>query len=131
VDFQVRVDELRGLVLRLTQGPDYGRFRISLDGTEVTELQDYPDWNPSGPRDLFSPGVEVRDYYLGSYALAPGTHTLRFESAEKNPLSGGNVLGLDSVRLRERWHKQRASLRPSDGGEGPYGPATDTAISGT
>ena len=124
VDFPVAEEELRGLVLRLTHGPDYGRYRIFLDGTEVTNLADYPDWNPRGARDFYSPQVEVRDLYLGSYTLSPGAHTLRFEAAGANPLSSGDNLGLDSVRLRERWHKQRPSLRPADGGEGPYGPST-------
>ncbi|MGD2123627.1 MAG: DUF2961 domain-containing protein, partial [Gemmatimonadota bacterium] len=130
VDFQITEEELRGLVLRLTHGPDYGRYRIFLDGTEVENLPHYPDWNPLGARDFFSESVEVRDFYLGSYVLSPGGHTLRFESVEKNPLSSGGMLGLDSVRLRERWQKKRPSLRPQDGGEGPFGPATDTVDSG-
>lgn len=130
VDFQVTGEELRGLVLRLTHGPDYGRYRIFLDGTEVGELPDYPDWNPRGPRDFYAEGVDVRDFYLGSYTLSPGTHTVRFESVGRNPLSSGERLGLDSVRLRERWHKQRPSLRPAYGGEGPYGAATDTVAPG-
>jgi hypothetical protein len=130
LDFQIIEEELRGLVLRFTHGPDYGRYRIFLDGTEVENLRDFPDWNPRGPRDFYSEGVEVRDFYLGSYILSPGTHTLRFDSVGKNPFSDGDVLGLDSVRLRERWQKKRPSLRPADGGEGPYGPATDTVTSG-
>lgn len=113
VEFAVTQSELSGLVLRLTHGPDYGAYRILLDGTEVTELADYPDWNPQGPRDFYAPTVEVKDYYLGSYTLAPGTHTLRFEAASGNPFSSGEILGLDSVRLRQRWHKQRRSLRPA------------------
>jgi len=124
VDFRIAEEELRGLVLRLTHGPDYGRYRIFLDGVEVTNLPDYPDWNPTGARDFYSDLVQVRDLYLGSYTLPPGRHTLRFESVDANPFSSGNTLGLDSVRMRERWHKQRPSLRPVDGGEGPYGPST-------
>jgi len=111
VDFTITDDERRGLVLRLTSAPDYGRYRVFLDGTEVTRLSDYPEWNPQGPRDLYAPGVEVRDWYLGSYALTPGTHTLRFETAGRHPFSTGNRLGFDSVRLRERWQKKRPSLR--------------------
>jgi len=113
VEFQVTEPELRGLVLRLTHAPDYGTYRIALDGGDVTELDDYPDWNPRGPRDLYAPGVEVNDFYLGSYSLAPGTHTLRFECVGVNPFSTGKFLGFDSVRLRERWHRKRPSLRPA------------------
>lgn len=130
VDFQVAEEEHRGLVLRLTHGPDYGRYRVFLDGAEVAGLSDYPDWNPRGPMDFHFEGVDVRDFYLGSYTLSPGAHTLRFESVGKNLLSSGNLLGLDSVRLRERWHKERPSLRPDDGGEGPFGAASDTADTG-
>jgi len=113
VDFEITESELAGLVLRFTHGPDYGKYRVLLDGTEVTELSDYPDWNPRGPQDFYAPAVEVKDYYLGSYVLSPGTHTVRIESAGSNPFSNGRLLGLDSVRLRQRWHKQRKSLRPA------------------
>ncbi len=112
VDFTVSTPERRGLVLRLTHAPDYGTWRILLDGRPVTALEDYPDWNLQGDRDLYAPGIEVRDYYLGSYELTPGRHTLRFESTGRNPFSSGGLLGLDSVRLRERWQKKRPSLRP-------------------
>ena len=130
VEFPVKEEELRGLVLRLTYGPDYGQYRIFLDGTPVRDLPDFPDWGPPTPLDLYSPEVAVRDTYLGSYALTPGSHTLRFERVGQNQLSSGDILGLDSVRLRERWHKKRPSLRPADGGEGPYGAAPDTAAEG-
>lgn len=113
VDFEIVEQELSGLVLRLTHGPDYGTYRILLDGTDVTQLSDYPDWNPRGPTDLYAPTVTVEDYYLGSYTLSPGRHTVRFEATASNPFSSGGILGLDSVRLRERWHKQRKSLRPA------------------
>ncbi len=115
VDFTAPDSELRGLVLRLTHAPDYGRFRVLLDGTDVTKLADYPDWNPQGPRDLYAPRVEVHDWYLGSYSLSPGTHTLRFEAAGRNPSSTGGILGFDSVRLRQRWHEKRPSLRAPGG----------------
>ena len=61
--------------------------------------------------DLYSPDIEVKDYYLGSTILKAGKHTIRFESAGKNDNSKGNYLGFDSFRLRERWDKKRASLR--------------------
>jgi hypothetical protein len=113
LDFEIVQSERAGLVLRLTHAPDYGRYRILLDGQDVAELEDYPEWNPRGPRDLYAQQVEVRDLYLGTYSLTPGTHTLRFESAGRNPFSAGNLLGFDSVRLRRRWHKKRPSLRPA------------------
>ncbi len=113
VSFPVTDSTLSGLVLRLTRASDYGKWRVFLDGREVTALGGYPDWNPRGPQDFYAKDVEVRDWYLGSYALAVGTHRLRFELAGRNVLSTGNALGLDSVRLRQRWHKLRKPLRPA------------------
>ncbi|MEJ2203869.1 MAG: DUF2961 domain-containing protein [Gemmatimonadota bacterium] len=114
VSFDVESRERSGLVLRFTHAPDYGRYRVFLDGAEVEALSDYPDWNPRGARDFYSPGVEVRDFYLGSYEMEPGTHTLRLEGFGANPFSLGTRLGLDSVRLRQRWHVKRPSLRPAN-----------------
>jgi hypothetical protein len=99
-DLSVERKELRGLVLRLTHSYDYGRWQVCLDGENV-----------GGPRDLYAEQIEVHDHYLGSYELEPGKHTIRLECTGRNPLSGGNYLGVDSVRLRERWHKKRPALR--------------------
>jgi hypothetical protein len=113
VSFRVTTPELVGLVVRMTSAPDYGRYRILLDGTDVTALPDFPDWNPRGPWDFYAPAVAVRDLYLGSYALPVGSHTVRLESAGRNALAAGNALGFDSIRLRQRWHTRRKSLRPA------------------
>ncbi len=113
LDIQVEKEELRGLVLRFTHAPDYGIYCIFLDGKNVTELKDYPDWNTKEDMDFYAEELMVKDVYLGSYTLYPGKHTLRFESVGKNALSKGGLLGLDSVRLRERWQKKRKSLHPS------------------
>ncbi len=114
IDFQAKKEELKGLVLRFTHAPDYGTYRIFLDGKNVTELQDYPDWNEEEDMDFYAQELRVRDLYLGSYSFSPGKHTLRFECMGKNVLSKGRLLGLDSVRLRERWNKKRKSLRPRE-----------------
>jgi hypothetical protein len=115
VPFTITERNLSGLVLRLTHAPDYGTYRVFLDDRDVTALDGYPDWNPRDPRDLYAREVEVRDFYLGSYTLEPGTHTLRFELVRTNPFSTGRAMGLDSVRLRQRWHKKRPSLRGTAG----------------
>jgi hypothetical protein len=103
----------RGLVLRFTKAPDYGIYRIFLDGKDLTELEGYPDWNAKGAMDFYDEAIVIKDYYLGRYVLTPGTYTLRFECIWRNPFAKGNLLGLDSVRLRERWQKKRKSLRPA------------------
>jgi len=45
--------------------------------------------------------------------MEPGSHTLRLEGFGANPFALGTHLGLDSVRLRQRWHVKRPSLRPT------------------
>jgi hypothetical protein len=110
VEFAVVKDEYRGLVLRLTHAEDYGIFRIILDGKDIPP----PEGEVTAPAvqafDFYSPELKVKDLYLGSFRLAPGKHTLRFEGLGRNPLSKGNNFGLDSVRLRERWDKKRKLL---------------------
>ena len=55
--------------------------------------------------------MTANDLYVGSLRLAKGKHVLRLEGVGRNPLSKGGLLGLDSVRLRERWNKKRTLLR--------------------
>ncbi len=102
VRFPVADSALTGLVLRMTHARDYGRWRILLDGRDVSARR--------RARDFYAGDLEVTDLYLGSYAFSPGMHTLRFEAAGRNVLSAGAALGLDSVRLRQRWHKLRKPL---------------------
>jgi len=101
--FHVEHRSYRGLVLRLTHSYDYGRYQVFLDGAKVGE-----------PLDLYAPQIEVRDHYLGSFALEAGPHKVRFECVGKNESSRGRYLGVDSVRLRERWEKKRPALRPKE-----------------
>ena len=110
-DFNVEKPEYRALVLRMTRAADYGIYRIFLDGKEITSNKDLAGALKPEPFDLYRAGVDVGDYYLGSQALAAGKHTLRFECVGRNPLSSGTALGLDSVRLRERWNRKRALLK--------------------
>jgi hypothetical protein len=110
--FNVEKEEYRGLILRMTHAPDYGIYRLHLDGKRARRV----DGDPAGGQDvadldLFAPEMTVRDHYIGSYRFSPGSHTLRLECSGRNPLSKGNYLGLDSMRLRERWLKKRKLLQ--------------------
>ncbi|MBM4060707.1 MAG: DUF2961 domain-containing protein [Planctomycetes bacterium] len=98
-DFTVEREELRGLVLRVTKSFDYGAFRVLLDGEQVVARL-----------DLYDPETTVREVQLGQRTLAPGRHTLRFECVGRNRAATDHFLGLDSVRLRERWNKKRPNL---------------------
>lgn len=101
LDFNVEKEELRRLVLRLTHSYDYGKYRVLLDGKPA-----------AGPFDLYSAEIEVHDLSLGDHKLSPGKHTIRLECVGKNPVSTGTRLGVDSVRLRQRWLKLRPVPKP-------------------
>jgi|GEM_PF-4258720 len=60
--------------------------------------------------DYYSPTLKVKENYLGSFQFTPGKHTLRLVCVGRNPLSKGRTVGLDSIRLRERWDKKRKPL---------------------
>lgn len=111
VEFDVGKEEYRGLVLRLTSAEDYGTYRIFLDGTNVRQPADAAAGERIEDFDLYAPVLKVQDHYFGSYKLATGKHRLRLECVGRNPLSKGNSLGLDSVRLRERWDRKRKLLQ--------------------
>jgi D-arabinan exo alpha-(1,3)/(1,5)-arabinofuranosidase (non-reducing end) len=110
VDFQVEKEEYRGLILRFTYAEDYGIYRIYLDGKNVRQPADYMAGQKIQDYDFYSKDLQVKDNYLGSFKLAPGKHTLRLECRGKNIFSKGYSVGLDSVRLRERWIKKRKFL---------------------
>jgi hypothetical protein len=60
--------------------------------------------------DFYAPALQAKENYLGSFKFTPGKHTLRLECVGRNPLAKGKHLGLDSVRLRDRWDKKRKPL---------------------
>jgi hypothetical protein len=110
IAFDVAKEEYRALVLRMTYAADYGSYKIFLDGKNVPLAEDGSAPAESPAFDFYSRDLEVKDVYLGSFKLAPGKHTLRFEGVGRNALSKGNYLGLDSVRLRQRWDRKRKLL---------------------
>jgi hypothetical protein len=107
LSFEVEKEEYRGFVLRFTHAGDYGIYRVFLDGKNIA---DYEPKEGLRTVNFYSENLEVRDIYVGSMALTRGKHTLRFELVGQDPHSGGTLLGLDSVRLRQRWAKKRALL---------------------
>jgi len=111
VEFPVQSEEYRGLILRCTYAEDYGIYRIFLDGKNVRQPDDYMAGQKLQDFDFYSKDLAVKDIYLGSYKLPKGMHKIRLEYVGKNPLSKGNYLGLDSIRLRERWEKKRKNLQ--------------------
>lgn len=111
VTFTIEEEKYRGLMLRMTHAGDYGRYRIFLDGKNIRQPDDYMAGQKIEDFDFYSANLVVKDHYLGSFSLPVGKHSLRFEGTGRNPLSKGNYLGLDSVRLRKRWQRKRKLLR--------------------
>jgi hypothetical protein len=111
MDFQVEKEQYRGLILRFTYAPEYGVYRVFLDGKNVHQPADYVVGQKIADYDFYSPTLQVKENYLGSFKLAPGKHTLRLECVGRNPLAKGKYVGLDSIRLRERWDKKRKPLQ--------------------
>jgi len=110
VSFNVEKTEYRGLVLRFTYAPDYGNYRIYLDGKNISLWMDSSTGSASRKFDFYSKDLKIKDIYLGSHHLSTGKHNIRFEYGGQNPLSSNNYLGFDSIRFRERWNKKRKFL---------------------
>ena len=95
-EFPVEKEELRQLSLRMTYSYDFGIYRILLDGQPVRDRVDF-----------YSVDVKTQDLNLGQRRLSPGSHKLRLECLGQRGESSGSKLGIDSVRLRQRWNVKR------------------------
>jgi len=93
-------EQPRRLVVPITHSYDFGIYTIRLDGKTIGE-----------PIDFYSPKVDLQEHALGDVALSPGTHTIRLECIGRNASSTGWKLGVDSVRLRERWSVKREPIQ--------------------
>jgi hypothetical protein len=80
----------------MTYSYDFGIYRILLDGREVR-----------GATDFYNASIKVRELNLGQLRLAAGPHKIRLECQGSCGQSKGARLGIDSVRLRERWNVKR------------------------
>lgn len=69
----------------MVHAPDYGTYRVLLDGLEI------------GAVNLHSLRIERRTYYWNVSKLTAGPHVLRFECKGKAEASKGFFLGLDSI----------------------------------
>jgi hypothetical protein len=115
-DFIINEEEYQGLMLMMSHAPDYGKYRLFIDGKPISRVPMTIDFDFNNPQEeprilnLYSPDLEVFEYYLGSAALKKGKHTIRFQLVGMDARSTGNLLGFDSFRLMKRWNKKRASL---------------------
>ena len=76
------------VILHYTSAPDFGTFRVFLDG------------QPRADVDAYSPTVTTADRSLGQHTLDPGKHELLVTVFTKAGASKGFAVGLDRVELR-------------------------------
>ena len=91
IPFEVKRKEPLRLLLNLTCSYDFGKYQAFLNGVKL-----------GAPMDLYSDKVINRESHLLDFWPDPGRYTLRLECVGRNPLSSGDYLGIESVRLRER-----------------------------
>jgi D-arabinan exo alpha-(1,3)/(1,5)-arabinofuranosidase (non-reducing end) len=91
IPFEIKKKEPLRLLLNLTRSYDFGKYQAYLNGVKLGSAM-----------DLYNKEVASREYHLLDFWPDPGTYTLRLECVDKNPLSQGYYLGIESVRLRER-----------------------------
>ncbi len=96
VPLTVQAKEPLRLVLNVTTSYDFGQYQAYLiDPTGVKVKL-------GGAIDLYSADVANREVHLLDFWPEPGKYTLRLECVGKNGKSDGFLLGIESVRLRER-----------------------------
>jgi hypothetical protein len=70
---------------KFVNAPDYGIYRVTLDGDELAVA------------DLYADSVKHQSYPWGSRKLSAGPHVLRLECTGKSDRSTGYFLGFDSL----------------------------------
>ncbi len=89
--FEVKRKEPLRLILVLERSINSGIYQPFLNGVKLAK-----------PLDLYSEEAELHEFQIMDFWPQPGQYTLRLESAGRNPDANGNVLGVNSLRLRER-----------------------------
>ena len=91
IPFEVAKKEPLRLLINHTTSPEYGRYRVSLNGVRLGK-----------PIDFYSDKVANTESHVLDFWPEPGKYTLRLECVGKNVRSVGYGLGIESVQLRER-----------------------------
>ena len=103
IPFTVKEKEPRRLLLAVTRADDYGTYQAYLDGVKLGK-----------PMDLYAKDVSPWEWHLLDFWPEPGEHTLRLECVGKNRDSAGHLLGVESIRLRERRPRVKQWARDKD-----------------
>ncbi|MEN6405817.1 MAG: glycoside hydrolase family 172 protein [Thermoguttaceae bacterium] len=85
LEFEVDKPQTLDLSCKFMRAPDYGVYRILLDGQEVAKC------------DLGGQRVASQDFALGRQKLDAGKHTIRFQCAGKSRAAKGYKLGFASL----------------------------------
>ena len=88
VTFGAPAADTYDLILHYTSAPDFGTFRVFLDGQAVADI------------DGYGPGVAPQARGLGQRKLSPGNHELLVTVFAKAGASRGFSVGLDRIELR-------------------------------
>ena len=79
------------LLLAVTKAPDYGIWQAYLNGIKV-----------GSPMNLYDETVHEWEHHLLDFWPDPGNYTLELRLVGQDKRSTGDLLGIESVRLRER-----------------------------
>lgn len=85
--FELQAEQTCELTLVYTVAPDYGKFRVFLDGKIVADV------------DGWAPQVDVRERALGEQSLDGGWHQMILTVFDRHPSSKGWNVGVDALRL--------------------------------
>ncbi|MGA2600567.1 MAG: glycoside hydrolase family 172 protein [Bryobacteraceae bacterium] len=105
VPIDVADDGFFEIVAQVAHAPDYGDYRVLLDGATLApegDLENEPGANTGSGSLIQAWGPEIyvaQDHLLGWRKLSKGTHTLAFVCAGKDVRSSGFNLGIDTFIL--------------------------------
>ncbi len=91
IPFSVEKKEPIRLLLAVTKAPDYGIWQAYLNGEKI-----------GGPMNLYDENVREWEHHLLDFWPAPGPYSLELRLVGQDHRSSGKILGIESVRLRER-----------------------------
>jgi len=91
IPFTVAEKKPSRLLLAVTKAPDYGIWQAYLNGIKI-----------GTPMNLYDSKIYEWEHHLLDFWPDPGDYILELRLAGKDRYSGGNLLGIESVRLRER-----------------------------
>ncbi len=91
IPFTVETKEPRRLVVRGTRASDYGTYQAFLNGVKI-----------GPPMNGYAEAITDWEWHLLDFWPEPGEYTLRLECIGNDRRSTGFLLGLESLRLRER-----------------------------